>query len=114
MLIEVLDVFEHLRDDLVHVWPLESEEDLFFAYRLQVFIFQAVFHAEFEYLAIDAAAFEVEFALFGADVLEQVAHEQNMDDCDVFHLDCEDAIDAGDETVGVLSEMIEVSREGLN
>ena len=114
MPIEEADVFQNLADDLAHVGPLEAKEELLLADCLEILILQAVLHREFEDLSIDAAAFQIEFALLGAYVLEEVAHQEKMDHCDVFHLNSEDAIDACDQTIRVLAQMIQVSWKGLD
>ena len=74
MLIQEPNVFQNLADNPTHFRSLEAKEELLFANCLQIFIFQAILHGEFEYFTIHTAAFEIELTLLGSYVLEEIAH----------------------------------------
>ena len=54
---------------------LESKEEIFFADSFKIFVLEAVFHGKFEHFTVDAAAFEIKFALFGTNIFKEISHE---------------------------------------
>lgn len=54
---------------------LESKEEIFFADSFKIFVLEAVFHGKFEHFTVDAAAFEIKFALFGTNMFKEISHE---------------------------------------
>ena len=65
------------------------------------------------HLPVDDAAFEVKLALPCLHMLEEVAHEEDMDLCLILHMHSEDAIDSGNQTVLVLDEVGEIAWQAL-
>ena len=54
---------------------LESKEEIFFADSFKIFVLKTVFHGEFEHFTVDAATFEIKFALFGTNMFKEISHE---------------------------------------
>ena len=96
------NILEYLLANWAHVIALEAQEFVILSDRLQVDILKTVFHSErLVNLTIDDATFEIKLAKLFFHFEEKVTHEKNVHFLDIFHLDCINAIDLGDETLWV-------------
>ena len=102
-------ILQDLLTNITHVFLPEAQKLVIFADFLQVQILQTVLHSERHVdFAINNATFEIKLTDLLFDFQEEVAHEQDVNLFNVFHLHCVDTVDFSYEALGVFSKVIQV------
>jgi hypothetical protein len=108
------DVIQDLSTNPVHVVSLEFEELELFAYDLQVHIFETFVDIVVVALPVNDTSLQIKFTLSCLHILEQVAHEKDMDLSLILHMHSEYAIDPRNETILIVDEVVQVTWQHLD